>query len=173
VKETQSQKETQSHPTLDEDQAELLTYLIDNPDSPVSVVYREVGIRPAKITRIRDELTVQGFLQELEVRTGSTTGGRLVKFLIPTLKAWEQLAIDPPKGRGGAIHRHVQRMVVNGALAKGYGAVVEHAVGTGIVDVHLQKGAAVQIAVEIAVISTPEREINHIRNCLSVGLCRS
>jgi hypothetical protein len=155
--------------TLDEDHVELLTFLIDNPDSPVSVVYKKVGIRAARITTIRDELTAHGFLQELEVRTGSTTGGRPVKFLIPTMKAWERLAIDPPKGRGGAIHRYVQRMVVHGALAKGYSALVEHAVGTGIVDVHLQKGAAVKIGVEIAIASVPERETAHIKHHLSVG----
>jgi hypothetical protein len=155
--------------TLDEDHVELLTFLIEHPDSLVSVVYQKVGIRAARITTIRDELTAHGFLQELEVRTGSTTGGRPVKFLIHTMKAWERLAIDPPKGRGGAIHQHVQRMVVSGALAKGYSALVEHAVGTGIVDVHLQKGAAVKIAVEIAIASTPEREIAHIKHCLSVG----
>jgi hypothetical protein len=162
-------KRAPSRPTLDEDHVELLTFLIEHPDSPVSVVYKKVGIRAAKLTNIRDELTAHSFLQELEVRTGSTTDGRPVKFLIPTLQAWERLAIDPPKGRGGAIHRHVQRMVVHGALAKGYSALVEHAVGTGIVDVHLQKGAAVKIGVEIAIASTPEREIAHIKHCLSVG----
>lgn len=37
-----------------------------------------------------------------------------------------------------------------------------------IVDVHLEKTGE-KIAVEIAVLSTPEREIAHIRNCLAVG----
>lgn len=34
-----------------------------------------------------------------------------------------------------------------------------------IVDVHLEKGSE-KIAVEIAVMSKPEREISHIKNCL-------
>jgi hypothetical protein len=36
------------------------------------------------------------------------------------------------------------------------------------VDVHLEKDG-VRVAVEIAAISKPQREIAHIRNCLAVG----
>jgi hypothetical protein len=46
---------------------------------------------------------------------------------------------------------------------------VEKELGNGaIVDVHLEKPSE-KIAVEFAVVSTPEREITHIRNCLAVG----
>jgi hypothetical protein len=45
----------------------------------------------------------------------------------------------------------------------------EKALGNGaIVDVHLQKGRETT-AVEIAVVSKPEREMSHIRNCLTAG----
>jgi hypothetical protein len=165
----QRRKTHPTHRTLAEDHVKLLTYLIAQPDAPVTEVNQKSGIRAAKLAVIREELTAQGYLQELAVSSGSATGGRPLKFLIPTLKAWEQLGSDPPKGRGGAIHRHVQRMVVNGALAKGYSAMVEHAVGTGIVDVHLQKGAGVQIAVEIAIASKPAREVAHFQHCLAAG----
>jgi hypothetical protein len=68
------------------------------------------------------------------------------------------------------LHRQIQQLVVRGALAKGYTTKVEHTLSTGaIVDVHLEKGAALRIAVEIAIVSTPEREIAHIRNCLAAG----
>jgi hypothetical protein len=166
-------RETQTTPTLPalhDDQMTLLTFLIANPDLSVSDVYKAVGIRAAKLSQIRQELTAQGFLQELAVRTGSTQGGRPVKYLIPTLNAWEVLRRDPPKGRGGAIHKHMQQMVVSGALAKGYSATIEqHLDSGGIVDMELQKGAGVKIAVEIAIASRPEREIDHYQHCLSAG----
>jgi hypothetical protein len=158
-----------AHRTLTEDHVKLLTYLIAHPDQQVSEVNQKAGIRTARLAQIREELTAQGFLQELTVSTGSTKGGRPVKYLIPTLKAREQLGSDPPKGRGGAIHRQVQRMVVNGALAKGYSAMTEHAISTGIVDVHLQKGAGMKIAVEICIASKPEREIAHFQSCIAGG----
>jgi hypothetical protein len=168
--EPRSVRETPSRPTLAEDHVKLLRFLMEHPDAPVSGVYKKVGIRAAAITPIRRELTAHGLLSELEVRTGSTTGGRPVKFLLPTIKAWELVGIDPPKGRGGAIHKQVQRMVVHGALAKGYSAIVEHTLSTGgIVDVHLQKGAGVRIAVEIGIASRLELEIAHFRNCLAFG----
>jgi hypothetical protein len=46
---------------------------------------------------------------------------------------------------------------------------VEYALPTGgIVDVHVEKGQEI-IAIEIAVASTPEREISHMKNCLACG----
>jgi hypothetical protein len=167
--ELHTERDTYSRLTLDEDQLELLTYLMEHPESPVNVVYKEVGVRAARITTMRDELKAQGLLQELAVRSTSPSGGRPTKILIPTLQAFTLLGKEPPVGRGGAIHRYVQQMIVQGATNKGYSATVEKAVGNGaIVDVHLQKEER-RIAVEIAVVSTPEREISHIRNCLSVG----
>ena len=67
------------------------------------------------------------------------------------------------------MHRHIQQVVAAGARAKGYTAKLEHELGNGgIVDVHLEKGQET-IAVEIAIVSTPEREIHHIKQCLTVG----
>lgn len=79
---------------------------------------------------------------------------------------------EPPAGRGGTIHRHIQRLIVDGATANGFTAKVEHDLGNGgIVDVHLEKGDY-RIAVEIAVASKPLREIAHIKNCLAVAYDR-
>lgn len=67
-------------------------------------------------------------------------------------------------------------MVAAGGRAKGYSVKCEYILPTGaIVDVHLerksdfQKGGAEKVAVEVAVISTPERELAHIRECLKAG----
>jgi hypothetical protein len=81
----------------------------------------------------------------------------------------EILGKEPPVGRGGVIHRHIQHLVQEGASVKGFIAKCEYDLGNGrIVDVHLENGE-VRIAVEIAAMSKPQREIAHIRHCLAVG----
>jgi hypothetical protein len=122
-----------------------------------------------KGNEIRDILKGQGLIEELEVRTGKTGAGRTAKFVIPTLAALELLGKEAPAGRGGAIHRHIQHLVQEGAAAKGFTAKCEYDLGNGgIVDVHLEN-EEVRIAVEIAVASKPQREIAHIKHCLAVG----
>jgi hypothetical protein len=91
-----------------------------------------------QVTKIRESLKQQGLLVELEVRTAGTSAGRPTKFVIPTLRVFELLGIEPPAGRGGVIHRHLQHMITEGATAKGYTTHCEKELGTGaIVDVHL------------------------------------
>jgi hypothetical protein len=69
------------------------------------------------------------------------------------------MGLELPPGRGGSVHRSIQERVVQGALAKGYSATVEYQLASGgIVDVHLEKGAALRIGVEIAIVSTVERK---------------
>jgi hypothetical protein len=129
----------------------------------ISKVYKELGIGVWLGTRIRESLKAQGFLVELELRTGTAVAGRPGKVLIPTFSAFELLETPPPKGRGGSIHRYIQQAVADGARAKGYSVQCEHILPTGgIADAYLEKGTE-RIAVEIAVLSTPEREIAHIR----------
>ena len=118
---------------------------------------------------IRERLKHKGFLVELELKPTSPAGGRPMKCLLPTLQAFALLGSDPPKGRGGVIHRQIQQMVAAGARAKGYTAKLEQVIGNGaIVDVHLEKGQE-KLGVEIAVLSTPQRELAHIRECLHAG----
>jgi hypothetical protein len=108
-------------------------------------------------------------LQDLEVRTGRTTVGRPTKWIIPTFAALELLGIEAPKGRGGVIHRAIQHAVSESARAKGYSTVVEYQLSTGaIVDVHVDREGE-KVAVEIAVMAHPSRELAHIRQCLDAG----
>ena len=167
--EPRSVRETQSRPTLDEQQKALLAFLIEHPDVPVHQVYKGVGIKAAQVTKIRDRLKQLGLIQDLDIRTGKTTAGRPMKCVIPTLQAFELLGVEPPAGRGGVLHRHLQQLIAQGATAKGYTARCEKELGTGaIVDVYLEKGGE-RVAVEIAVMSHPSRELAHIRQCLSAG----
>jgi energy-coupling factor transporter ATP-binding protein EcfA2 len=158
-----------SRPCPDEQQRALLTFISEHPDTPVTEVYKALGIGVTQGRRIRETLKVHGLVAELEVRTGRTSGGRPITCLIPTIAALELLGKDAPPGRGGILHRYVQQVVAKGATGKGYSVTVEQHLPTGaIVDVHLEKGQQ-RIAVEIAVGSTPEREISHMRNCLNAS----
>jgi hypothetical protein len=151
---------------LDDQERAFLSFLMEHPDTPISEVYQTCAISWHKRNQLRDSLTEQGFIEELEVRSGA---GRPAKFFIPTLHAFELLGQEPPTGRGSVIHRHLQHLVTAGAIAKGYSAQVEKAIGTGgIVDVHLER-EGVRIAVEIAVCSKPQLEIAHIQSCLAAG----
>jgi hypothetical protein len=167
--EPRSVRETQSRPTLDEQQKALLTFISEHPDTPVSSLYKELGVSVWKGNEIRDSLKAKGLITEVEVRTGKTTAGRPPKFFLLTFQAYTLFGIEPPTGRGGVLHRHIQHMIRDGATAKGYTAKLEKVLENGaIVDVHLEKPGK-KIAIEIAVLSTPEREISHIRNCLAAG----
>jgi hypothetical protein len=163
-------RETPSRPTLAEDENEFLAFIISNSGTPVAAVYKALGVSVALGTKLRESLKALGLVAELEVRTGRASGGRPTKCLIPTFAALELVGKDPPPGRGGVLHRHIQQRVVSGALAKGYSAEAEHKLASGaIVDVHLAKGAGCRIAVEIAIVSKVDQGISHIRSCLAVG----
>jgi hypothetical protein len=160
-------KEPQSHPTLTDTEQTFLTFLIAHPaDTPISSVYKRVGLSGRKGAEIRERLRQLGFIQELAVKTDR---GRPLKFVLPTISAFAFFEKDPPPGRGSVIHKHVQHLVASGATAKGYSATCEKVLATGgIVDVHLEKGNE-RIAVEIAISSSVDRESTHIGNCLAAG----
>jgi hypothetical protein len=70
------------------------------------------------------------------------------------------------------IHRAIQHAVSEGARAKGYSTKVEYQLATGgVVDIYLEKKGE-KVAVEIAVLSHPSRELAHIRQCLDAGYDR-
>jgi hypothetical protein len=175
---TLTQTEQQSHATpqadkpLANEQQAFLEFIIANPDTAITSVYKAIGVGVWKGNQLRDDLKAQGLLEELEVRTGRTGAGRPTKVAIPTFTALEFLGKEPPVGRGGVIHRHIQHLVEEGAAAKGFTAKCEYDLGNGgIVDVHLEN-EDVRIAVEIAAMSKPQREIAHIRHCLDAGYDR-
>lgn len=162
-------KTTPSLPTLDEQQKALLAFLMEHPETPVSGVYKGMGISVRRGTELRDTLREQGFLVELEVRAGTTGAGRPMKWIMPSVQAFDLFGIELPKGRGGLLHRQLQQLVTAGASTKGYSTQVEKPLANGtIVDAHLEKDGE-RIAVEIAIASKPEREIAHIKHCLAVG----
>lgn len=81
-----------------------------------------------------------------------------------------------PKGPATGAHRatssHVQRFVVNEAVAKSYALALEYELpGGGIVDVHLGCGRDT-VAVEIPITSTARGELDHLSACLDAGYAR-
>jgi hypothetical protein len=166
---TQNASQTPTNGLRDEELA-FLVFITENSETPVSQVYKAIGVSVRKGSEIRDALKEEGLVEEIETRMGK--GGRLAKFIIPTFEALEVLGKEPPAGRGGMVHRYVQQMVMEGAHKKGYRAEVEKNLGNGgIADIHLEK-ASQRIAVEVAVVSKPERELEHIKRCLDAGYDR-
>jgi Type IV secretion-system coupling protein DNA-binding domain len=154
-------------PQLDEQQQQFLDYIITNPETALTAVYRGIGVSVWKGNQIRDSLKEEGYIAEIETRLGRRSSR--THYFIPTFTAFDLLGQEPPAGRGGAIHRHIQRLIEEGATANGFTAQCEYDLGNGgIVDVHLEKGEY-KIAVEIAVASKPQREVAHIKHCLAVG----
>jgi hypothetical protein len=164
-----STQKTQSLPTLTATERSFLAFLSEHPDMPISQVYKGLGMSVWKGNEIRESLKAKGLLTEADIRTSRSGAGRPAKCVLLTFQAYQLFGIDPPTGRGSMLHRHVQSLIRDGATAKGYTATVEKVLGNGaIVDVHLEKPGKT-IGVEIAIFSTPEREIAHIRNCLAAG----
>jgi hypothetical protein len=162
-------KTTPSLPTLDQQERSLLAVISEHPDTPVATLYKSLGVSVWKGNEIRQRLKAKGLLLDVALRTGRPTAGRPATYTLLTFQAFQLLGIAPPTGRGGVLHRRVQSIIRDGAIAKGYTAIVEKALGNGgIVDVHLEKGQH-RIAVEVAIASKAEREIAHIKHLLAVG----
>lgn len=152
---------------LSADEQAFLELVVEAPEQTVSELYKSYGASVWKGQKLREALIARGYLVEIETRLGKR--GRLAKYLIPSTKALEVFPAPLPNGRGGPVHRHLQRFVVAEASAKGYTATTEYTLpGGGIVDVHIQRGEE-QVAVEIAMTSSATRELEHIAACLEAG----
>jgi hypothetical protein len=156
---------------LDEHQQAFLEFIIANPDTAQTAVYKGIKVGVLRGNEVRDSLLEQGLIEQVETRLGKMA--RRTVFFVPTFTALERLGIEPPPGRGGAVHRYIQQLIAARAISQGYTAKVEYDLGNGgSVDVHLEKDG-VRIAVEIAAVSKTQREIAHIKHCLAVGYDKS
>ena len=91
---------------------------------------------------------------------------------MPTFDALELLGQELPPGRGSPVHRYVQHLVAEAGQNKGYMTEVEKELPDGsAVDVHLERGGY-RVAVEVAVMSRPQRELEHVARCLEAGYDR-
>jgi hypothetical protein len=106
-------------PKLEPEEQAFLEFIIAHPDTPISTVYKELQVSVRRGNDIRDSLKTHGFIEEIETRLG--TAGRRTIFFVPTFTAFELLGKEPPPGRGGSIHRHIQHLE-EGAAANGFTA---------------------------------------------------
>jgi len=156
--------------SIKEEDKAFLELIIKEPEKTVSEVYKSLNVSIWKGTKIRDSLKEKGLIEEIETRLGKR--GRLAKFFIPSMKAFDLLGERAPKGRGGSIHRHIQKLIKEEAISKGYKAKCEKELSNeGIVDVHIEKGKE-RIAIEVSITSTSDREIANISKCLDGGYDR-
>ena len=105
---------------LKPEERQLLEFVAQNPDKSVTQVYKALGFGAWKGNRVRESLKEHNFLEEVETRLGK--GKTLAKFLIPTFQALRLLGCENNGGRGGTIHRYVQKLVKEQALAEGFSA---------------------------------------------------
>ena len=154
---------------LSYDERSFLERVALYPDEMVTEVAKALGFSGYKAARIRNHLSVQGLLVEVETRLGR--GGTLAKFAVPTLHGFQALGREPYHGRGGPIHRHFQRVISERARRQGYTVDTEHHIGEGNVDIHLE-GEEGAVAVELSVTSSAPREIKNIKKCLAAGYRR-
>jgi hypothetical protein len=116
-------------PQLGEQQQQFLDFIIANPDTAQTAVYKGLRVGVSRGNEIRDSLLKQGLIEQIETRLGKM--GRRTVFFVPTFTALEQLGIEPPAGRGEIVHRYLQHLIEEGATAKGYTAKVEYDLGNG------------------------------------------
>lgn len=135
----------------------------------VTEVAKALSFSGSKAARIRNLLAEKGLLLEVETRLGRER--TLAKFAVPTLSGFRILGREPHHGRGGPIHRYFQRLISDWAQAQGYVVDVEHPVGDGSVDVHLEQ-ESIATAVELSVTSSAERELENMKKCFAAGYQR-
>lgn len=156
---------------LSADEHSFLECVSRNPNLPVTATYKALGLSNYSGNKLKQQLVKRGLLSEVRTKLGRRA--RIAKFLIPSQAACLKLGLPAYHGRGGAVHQYLQSLVSQQATASGYSVQVEQKVaGTDeSVDVVVEKNG-LMTAVEIAVTSTAERELQNIRKCLVAGYHR-
>ena len=147
----------------------FLAYVVEHPDRSVTQLYSDLCLSGYKGDQTKKALLKGGLVNEVAAPLGQR--GRSAKFLVPTGAAYAALGRERPRGKGGPLHRLLQRLVEQKARRKGYEAVVEAPVPGGQVDVAL-RGHHGNVAVEIEVSPNEEQRLVNIRKCLDNGFDR-
>ncbi|MBM4451752.1 MAG: ATP-binding protein [Chloroflexi bacterium] len=153
------------------DELRFLEYVSRNPSLPTTASYRALGLSNYSGNKIKQELVRKGLLSEVKTKLGRRA--RIAKFLIPSQAACAKLGLPAYHGRGGPVHQYLQSLVSQQAATGGYQVQVEQKIpgSDESVDVLIQKDS-VMTAIEIAVSSTAERELQNIKKCLAAGYGR-
>jgi excisionase family DNA binding protein len=135
-----------------------------HPNLFVTKIYEALNLSGYKGDKIKTELLEKGFLNQEETQGEK---GRLAKVLTLTSKGLQSLS---QPGKGGDLHKHLQKMVKEQAELFNWQAVIEEGIegSKESVDVGLTKGD-LKVAVEISVTTDVEDEIHNIQKCLMAG----
>ncbi|MBI4295203.1 MAG: type IV secretion system DNA-binding domain-containing protein [Chloroflexi bacterium] len=156
--------------SLEPDEAAFLGRAAAQPEEAVTALSRALGFGSFRAARVRDALEKRGLVVEVDTRLGEK--GKRAKYVVPTMKGYQALGQKPPRGRGGPVHRYFMEVIARWGRDKGYQADTEHHLDGGAwVDVHLERDGKT-IAVEVAITSTPERELNGAETRLAAGYSR-
>lgn len=154
---------------LSRDARAFLAHLIDQPERTVTQVYRDLHLSAYKGNRIKNDLLAMGLVTEIAAPVGLR--GRVAKFLVPAPLAYALVSRGRPRGKGGPLHRLLQRLVQERAARKGYQAAVEVPLPDGQVDVAL-RGPEGTVAFEIEVSRNHDQQLTNVRKCLAHGFTR-
>jgi hypothetical protein len=148
----------------------LLTDINDHQICPLGERYERLGVSACKGNKAKNELASNGYVKEIEVKTGDK-GGR-PKLLEPTEKGNDQLLLNGQEpngksGKGSIRHRYWQEKVKKYFEAWGCKVEIELFIGKKSVDVAVICPNKKTIAVEIAM--SPYYEIENIKKDLAFG----
>ncbi len=160
----------QTHPSpqasAEPDELAFLEHVARHPEETVTTTCAALDLSGSRAARIRQGLAERGLVVEVETRLGRL--GRRAKYAVPTLEGYHAVGVKPPKGRGGPLHKHFAEVIGRWAKEKDYHVSTEHQMPGGWVDLHLERDGQTT-AVQLAVNSTVDREINNLRKCLEAG----
>ena len=136
-------------------------------DQPSSTIYEALGLTSSAGHRIKQRLLTQLRLSEVVSNLG--VGGRRMKHLVPSPDILERLGLAFSDGRGGALHKHFQRLFRDRARALGYRAEIEEGCGTPeAADIGVQRHGC-RTAIEISITSKARTEARNIEKNLRLG----
>ncbi len=134
--------------SIEPDAFAFLDHASDKPEETVSAICSALNLSGSRGIRIRKNLVDRGFLLEVDTRLGQM--GRRAKYAVPTLNGYQFLGKNPPKGRGGLVHKHFVEVVARWAERKGYQVSREHKIDQGWIDlclIHHDQGIAIELSV--------------------------
>jgi excisionase family DNA binding protein len=152
---------------LSSEEQGFLSYVAEHPGFFVTQIYAALKLSGYKGDKIKEALIAKGFLTQKETRLGG--GGRLAKTLTLT-PAGIKVRTGVPPGKGGDLHKQIQRMIKEQAELFGWKAKIEERIAESgeSVDVGLTKDD-LAIGVEISVTTDADNEIRNIQKCLAAG----
>jgi hypothetical protein len=150
---------------INEDETSLLIDILKYPFSGVVERYERVSVNRRKGNKIKNDLFVEGFIEEKEI---TLSNGRII-LLELTEKAksiLEEMGFKVPRDTNGIEHRFWKHKIANYYRKKGYEVHIEEPVN-GNVDVLVINGDK-KIAVEVE--TGKSDVIRNIEKCLKAGI---